>query len=166
LEFAWDSRLPEISVIPAAVLRWREVQIGGEDTFHRRWLAADLLEAGWRPKPDDYRDVFRHFKRLHAYAAFGPATDATEAADALVRKHPKAESILYDAGMTFSLAAGAANDTATADRNAARAIALLRSAFAERHSDTSELPKNADFDPLRKRADFADLLWDLAVQGN
>jgi hypothetical protein len=162
LDYARNNRLLEVAVTPEACLRWREDQIYSESAFHRRWLAADLLESNWRPKPDDYRDVDGHFKRLHAYAAFGPAAVATEAVDALVRKYPKSHSILYDAGKTFSLAAGAAKDAAAAARDAARAVALLRAAFAAGRTDASEFGTNGDFDPLRKRPDFAALLWDLA----
>ena len=49
-----------------------------------------------------------------------------------------------------------------ADHHAARAIALLRQAFAKGYTDVAHMQKDADLAPLRRRSDYAALLWDLA----
>jgi hypothetical protein len=51
-----------------------------------------------------------------------------------------------------------------ADRYAAHAVELLRQAIAKGFADIPHLLADADADlaPLRGRADYADLLWDIA----
>jgi hypothetical protein len=39
---------------------------------------------------------------------------------------------------------------------------LLRQAFAKGFTNIAHMLRDADLNPLRHRADFADLLWDLA----
>jgi hypothetical protein len=39
---------------------------------------------------------------------------------------------------------------------------LLRQAFLRGYTNAVHMLKDSDLDPLRRRADYADLLWDLA----
>jgi hypothetical protein len=50
---------------------------------------------------------------------------------------------------------------AAADRAGAGAVALLRQAAAAGAVDGGRLQADPDFAPLRRRADYAELLWDL-----
>jgi hypothetical protein len=68
---------------------------------------------------------------------------------------------VYSAACAFAEAAAHA-DAPTAERHAARAVATLRLAFARGFHDVPRMLKDTQLDPLRKRADFADLLWDVA----
>jgi hypothetical protein len=68
---------------------------------------------------------------------------------------------VYSGACVFALAsAGPGN--AAADAHAARAVELLRQALAKGWTDISHMLRDADLDPLRRRADYATLLWDLA----
>jgi eukaryotic-like serine/threonine-protein kinase len=49
-----------------------------------------------------------------------------------------------------------------ADGYGARAVQLLRRAIGKGYRDSLYLTEETDLDPLRRRADFTDLLWDLA----
>ena len=49
-----------------------------------------------------------------------------------------------------------------ADAHATRAVELLRHAVAKGFHDIPHLLADPDLAPLRRRADYADLLWDLA----
>ena len=46
--------------------------------------------------------------------------------------------------------------------HAARAVALLRRAIVKDYADIPHLLADADLAPLRRRADYAELLWDVA----
>src|SRR5207302_1328647 len=71
--------------------------------------------------------------------------------------------LLYDCGCVLARASAAiAGDPATAEKDAARAVALLRQAFATGHPSLTNLVKDPDLAPLRRRSDYFDLLWDLA----
>ena len=54
---------------------------------------------------------------------------------------------------------------ATAEAYAARTVALVRQSFAQGNRDVGRLLTDRDLAPLRGRADFAALLWDLAEAG-
>ena len=61
------------------------------------------------------------------------------------------------------MSSAAVNDSAAlADRYAGRAVVVLRQAFAQGWTDVAHMLKDSDLDPLRRRADYAALLWDLA----
>jgi hypothetical protein len=51
---------------------------------------------------------------------------------------------------------------ADADRAAAKAVATLRQAVAAGYRDGAHILKDPDLDALRRRDDFAAVLWDLA----
>jgi serine/threonine-protein kinase len=70
---------------------------------------------------------------------------------------------LYDCARVLALASTAPGiDANKAEQHAARAVALLRQAIAKGYADIPHLLADNDLAPLRNRADFADLLWDLA----
>jgi hypothetical protein len=52
--------------------------------------------------------------------------------------------------------------TADSDRAAGRAVATLHRAAAAGFRDVAHLLADADLAPLRRRADYAELLWDIA----
>jgi serine/threonine-protein kinase len=83
-----------------------------------------------------------------------------EAGDLAADKKNDAETVYACAGV-FALAF-AAPKNADADHHAARAVELLRQAVAKGYSDFPHMLTDPDLAPLRGRADYADLLWDLA----
>jgi serine/threonine protein kinase len=68
---------------------------------------------------------------------------------------------LEDLACTCALAS-----VAGPEEYAARAVEFLRRAISKGYRDTLYLTEAIDLAPLRKRADFADLLWALADMGN
>jgi serine/threonine-protein kinase len=87
---------------------------------------------------------------------------ATAAADA-VPPPPTDTTDTYDAACVLARTSAAVrDDAAAADRHAARAVAVLRQALAKGYADVASLVQDRDLDPLRKRDDFAAVLWDLA----
>jgi serine/threonine-protein kinase len=67
----------------------------------------------------------------------------------------------YNAACAFAVAAAAA-DPPTADGYAARAVTVLRQAFARGFQNISQVLKDSDLEAIRRRADYLELLWDLA----
>ncbi len=67
---------------------------------------------------------------------------------------------LYDCACVLSLAAAAGHPDG--ERRAARAVALLRQSFARGYLNVSHMLRDDDLVPLRPRADYVALLWDLA----
>jgi len=49
-----------------------------------------------------------------------------------------------------------------ADVHAARAVAVLRHAFASGYANVSHMLKDSDLDSLRRRVDYVELVWGLA----
>jgi len=68
---------------------------------------------------------------------------------------------LYRAACGFASAAAHA-DATTAERHAAHAVAVLRQAFARGFRDVPRMVKAPELGPLRNRADYIQLLWDVA----
>src|SRR5207302_4528713 len=77
-------------------------------------------------------------------------------AEMLVEEKDATGDDLYNAACTFASAAAHA-DAPTAERHAARAVAVLRQAFARGFHDTPRMLKDVDLDPLRQRADYFEL---------
>jgi hypothetical protein len=48
------------------------------------------------------------------------------------------------------------------DAHAARAVSLLRQAFMKDYSSVAHMLRDTDLDTVRRRPDYAALLWDLA----
>jgi hypothetical protein len=74
---------------------------------------------------------------------------------------PASVAALYDAACVHALAAAGA-DAAAADGYAGRAVGLLRRAVAAGYADVPHLLADPDLAAVRGRADYADLLRDLA----
>ena len=77
----------------------------------------------------------------------------------------------YDAACSLAQCVPlAANDSALdesrrrelAEAYGRRAVELLRQAFVSGFKNIAAMLKDSDLDPVRHRADYADLLWDLA----
>jgi tetratricopeptide (TPR) repeat protein len=100
--------------------------------------------------------------RAAAFARAGESARAVAEADALATPDAAAGT-LYDAACVYALAAAAARaDAPLADRHAARAVELLRRAVAKGYRNIPHMLKDPDLDALRRRADYAALLWDMA----
>jgi hypothetical protein len=106
-----------------------------------------------------YRDGVR-LRRAAALARAGQVAAAVAEADALAAAPGAAAGVLYDGACVFAAAAAVA--PGDADRHACRAVALLRQAVARGYLDGGHLLRDDDLAGLRRRADFAALLWDLA----
>ncbi|HEY1375656.1 MAG TPA: serine/threonine-protein kinase [Gemmataceae bacterium] len=104
--------------------------------------------------------VFR-LSRADSLARAGRPADAVREAGELATAPGVAADTLYNCACIFALGAGTANNP-DGDAQAARAVELLRLAVAKGFSDIPHLLKDDDLVPIRKRADYADLLWDLA----
>jgi hypothetical protein len=92
--------------------------------------------------------------RLQAAAQFGRTQEAIATVEAMTKG---------DDPHIYALAAGAVKgDAALPDRYAARAVTLLKQAVTTGYKDGDSLLKDPDLDALRRRKDFAQLLWDLA----
>jgi tetratricopeptide (TPR) repeat protein len=96
----------------------------------------------------------------------GAAADAAKAiaeADALAADANAKPDALFECAGAFALASAAGSDDAMkAEAHAARAVGLLRRAAVGGFPNTHRMMKDAEFAPLRGRAAFADLLWNLA----
>jgi serine/threonine-protein kinase len=91
-----------------------------------------------------------------------PAKAVAEADDLADAKGTSART-LYDCARVQALASAAASgDVASAEKYAGRAVKLLREAFTKGFTDAAHMQRDGDLAPLRGRADFAELLWDLA----
>ncbi len=168
-----SGRYPEeFTVRPEAAVEWRMEQIlsawkmkrSDLGAFHRRWLADELVEAGWQPGERGNEDMerYRYVLRLQSLAAHGSHAQAVAAADAVAARWPKDHNTLYDRACVFALAAGAVQgDVALSDRYAARAVALLRQAVAAGYRNGPHIRRDPDLNALRRRKDFLDLLRDL-----
>jgi len=98
--------------------------------------------------------------RADCLARLGRAADAAAAAAELAAAPDADAGTLYDCACVFALAA-AANNPAAADQ-AGRVVELLRQAIAKGYRDGPHILNDEDLAPLRDRADYAELLWDLA----
>jgi serine/threonine protein kinase len=99
--------------------------------------------------------------RALALAKAGEPAKALFAADELSSSEKLGSRELYDLSCVCAIAA-AKIPAADADRHAARAVVLLRQAFASGYSNVTHMLQDADLDSLRARPDYIDLLWDLA----
>jgi serine/threonine-protein kinase len=105
----------------------------------------------------------RRLARADALARAGEPARAVADAEALAGARDAPAGTLYDAACVYALASAAPPaGAALADRYAARAVELLRQSFVKGHTDVAHMLQDADLDPLRRRADYAALTWDLA----
>lgn len=161
----------EFTVSAQAAVDWRIEQLQSASerpaaiAFHRRWLAAELAEAGWQPEErgNEGGEQDNYLQRLYALALYGSHAAATAAADALAQRWPKDSDTQYNCARVHALAAGAVKgDNALADRYAARAVALLRQAVKAGYKDNENVRKDADLETLRRREDFQTLQKEIA----
>ncbi|HEX4590031.1 MAG TPA: protein kinase, partial [Gemmataceae bacterium] len=99
--------------------------------------------------------------RADALARTGEAAKALAAADELAAAGKLTADQLYELTCVYALTA-AKLPPADADRVAARTVATLRQAIAAGFRNIPHLLKDPDLGSLRGRADYAELLWDLA----
>jgi serine/threonine-protein kinase len=99
--------------------------------------------------------------RACCLARLGRATDAAREAGAVAADPAATADVVYDCACAASLAS-AVPGNAVAAAHAAEAVELLRQSVARGYADTSNLLADADLASLRKRPDYADLLWDIA----
>ena len=92
---------------------------------------------------------------------FTPLANGPLTADELAAAGNLTAEQSYNLACSYALAA-AKLPPADAGRAAGRAVALLRQALAQGFRDFAHLAKDSDLTALRGRADFAELLWDLA----
>lgn len=164
------ARYPEeFAVSSEAAVAWRVKQLematnkerGDAVTFGRRWLAAELAEAGWQPggRESAALAVDDYVQRLCALAQYGSYAEAGAAADALAARRSKDSLCLYNCACVHALAAGAVkDDAALADHHAARAVALLHQAAKAGWPDREYIHTDRDLDALRGQKDFMEFL--------
>src|SRR5262249_18494704 len=95
--------------------------------------------------------------RLQRAASRARAGNPAAAADveAVLPAHPAPSNRLYEAAAVLALLSGTARENATlADRHAARAVELLRQAFAKGFPDIARMLKDSDLDSLRRCDDY------------
>jgi tetratricopeptide (TPR) repeat protein len=109
--------------------------------------------------------------RADCLARIGRAADAYREASEVAADPHADRGTLYSCAAVLSLAS-AISDNRDADAHAAEAVKVLRRSIANGEGDLprllSHLLTNPDLAPLRKRADYAALLWDITdmpVQG-
>jgi serine/threonine protein kinase len=86
---------------------------------------------------------------------------ATAEADAVAGARDANAAVVYDAACVFAVCAGFAQEAGQADRQADRAVALLKRAVARGFKDVAHLKKDKALAALRARNDFRDLLKEL-----
>jgi serine/threonine-protein kinase len=91
----------------------------------------------------------------------GRASEAAGAANEIVRDPAATAGQLYDCACVYSLASSVPGNPAAAAQGA-EAVLLLRRTVAGPSGDVPHLLADRDLAPLRDRADYAALLWDLA----
>jgi serine/threonine protein kinase/tetratricopeptide (TPR) repeat protein len=101
------------------------------------------------------------FAKATCLSRLGRHAEAVLEADATAADPRLDANGMYDAACFASLAS-ARPDHASTEAQAARAVELLRKSIAKGFADVQHLIVDTDLDPLRKRADYAALLWDLA----
>ncbi len=75
---------------------------------------------------------------------------------------PVGETLYHSACVHAVASAGLKGDGALADRQAARAVQLLRRGFAKGYFDIGHMVQDSDLAPIRSRPDYLELIWDLA----
>jgi len=99
--------------------------------------------------------------RALALANAGQPAQALAAADQLATARKMPAGQLYDVARVYALVA-AKLPPADSDRAAAQAIAGFGQALAAGYRDIRRLLTDPDLAALRRRADYAELLWDIA----
>jgi tetratricopeptide (TPR) repeat protein len=125
------------------------------------------------PRHTDYRRFFRNNTSVLApiLMALGDHTAAAAKAEELAGLDISPAGDTYNAARCLARCVPlAAKDPTLAENNrrklaesyGRRAVELLRQAVAKGFRNVANMLKDSELDPLRQRADFAALLWDLA----
>jgi hypothetical protein len=100
--------------------------------------------------------------RAITLARAGSHTAAVAAVDKLAQVKGTTADTFYNGACVYALAAGAVTDDAgLREEYAARAVELLRQAIAAGYKDAPHIEKNTDFDAIRGRKEFQQLLKQL-----
>ncbi len=91
----------------------------------------------------------------------GRVAEAVRLAEAMLEGAPPPTGALYNAACVLALAAAAANNP-DAESHAARSVDLLRRALAQGYRNVAQILADTDLNALRRRADYADLIWLIA----
>jgi tetratricopeptide (TPR) repeat protein len=118
------------------------------------------LEAALKSDDGSFRVSLR-FRRADCLARLGRAAEAAREADAALADPTATAETIYDCACVASLSS-AAPDNVAAETQATLAVQLLRKAVAKGYTDVPHLLTDTDLDSLRRRADYAALLWELA----
>jgi serine/threonine protein kinase/tetratricopeptide (TPR) repeat protein len=118
------------------------------------------LEAALKFDDGSYRLAIRAGRAI-CQARLGRTADAVREAGEVAADPAATADTLYDCVGAMSLASAAADNPA-ADAHAGRAVELLRQSIVKGYRDIPHLLADTDLAPLRGRADFAELLWELA----
>jgi serine/threonine protein kinase/tetratricopeptide (TPR) repeat protein len=100
-------------------------------------------------------------RRADCLNGLGRTAEARREADEAMADPSAPPGIIYYCACTTSQSSAAPGATA-AESQAARAVQLLRKAIVKGYADIGQLLADSDLAPLRKRADYAEFLWDLA----
>ncbi len=93
----------------------------------------------------------------------GQPLQAVAEADEVAGDSSPSGPTLYEAARVHAQASAALRaDGSRSEHHAVRAVALLRQAVARGFADFARMLRDRDLDPLHRRADFTELLWDLA----
>jgi tetratricopeptide (TPR) repeat protein len=132
------------------------------DAHHRQALAIREELAAQSPNAGASQ-----FTLAMSLAAVGDHARATAKVEELTRGDNISGGSFYNAACVYTLSSAAVKDDDRRQESyAAQAVALLRRAQAAGYfknvSNVELLKTDSDLDALRRRNDFADLLWDLA----
>jgi serine/threonine protein kinase/tetratricopeptide (TPR) repeat protein len=136
--------------------------VRARDLIAMKRFANALIDLDAASKYDDgqFAATIR-FDRANALSGLGRHAEAVREADAVISDPRASAAAIYDGACFTSLASAVANNP-NAEPQAAKAVALLRRSIIKGFADVPHLLVDTDLDPLRKRADYAEFLWDLA----
>jgi serine/threonine-protein kinase len=154
--------LPQYSANHAQLRRWLEQAL----PYHRAVFQANPRD------PKHRRAIWTNLRTLAiTLANLGDYTTAIQRAEELAGLAIDPGEDTYFAGCFLAVGIRhATNDPALDETRrreltesyARRSVERLRQGFVNGFTNHADLLKNHDFDPLRQRPDFIDLLWDLA----
>jgi tetratricopeptide (TPR) repeat protein len=143
--------LQSSSVGRATVRAWLRKYDGAISDWDRAIeLAPGPARVGWR------------LARGTALVRAGRHDEALKEADQLTRTSKPDQAVLFNGAAVYAIAVEAVkSDPSRAEACAKRSIELLRQAMAAGFRDASFLKRDRDFQPIRERADFRDLVAEL-----
>jgi serine/threonine protein kinase/tetratricopeptide (TPR) repeat protein len=118
------------------------------------------LDSALKFDDGSYRIPLR-FRRADCLARLGRSAEAVHETESLIVDPASPVYLVFGSACVASLASAVPDDT-NANAHAARAVELLRRSVVKGFTDVPHMLANTDLAPLRKRADYAALLWDLA----